>query len=171
METLNNIRNWQEFNSGNSVGIVLTSLSEQFVKESFNTFILTPDNYKEEIELFDIDTVFIDNDLYEKDHEWHNVNRGHIVNYLKSENINLVVIKNTTLEVKTVFNNAFLMMFNPNITEYIYKNNILNVPLIIDTEFNNPVELNKNIDILYFIIGKFIASTHVNLFNKYLYLY
>src|SRR5699024_8223205 len=88
------------------------------------------------------------------------------VNYLKSENINLVVIKNTTLEVKTVFNNAFLMMFNPNITEYIYKNNILNVPLIIDTEFNNPVELNKNIDILYFSIGKFIASTQVKLFNK-----
>src|SRR5699024_2538212 len=126
-------RNWNEFKTENSIGLITTLLTEQFVSQSFNTKKISFENYQEEIELYDIDTVFIDNDLYEKDHVWYKKNREHIVNHLKNNNINLVVIKNTKMQVSNVFKNSFLMKINPEIEDYRLNEEILEVPLLIDT--------------------------------------
>src|SRR5699024_8974787 len=150
---LNSYRDWKDFSTNNSVGIITTLLSEQLLSHSLNVKSLSFDNYVEEIELYEIDTVFIDNDLYENDHSWFKRNRGLIVNHLKNNGINLVVIKNTTLDVSPVFKNAFLMQLNSEVGNYKINNGILDVPLLINTDSYNPINSQKNTDIIYFSIG------------------
>ncbi|WP_020006132.1 hypothetical protein [Salinicoccus albus] len=159
-------RNWEEFATNNSVGLITTVLSEQFLSQSFNTKLLSHENYIEEIELYDIDTIFIDNDLYERDHDWYRKNRGHIVNYLKNTDINLVVIQNTTLEVSSVFKQYFLIKINPEINDYEFREGRIEVPLLINTDNYNPINSQKNKDIIYFNVGKLNASPEVKLYNK-----
>lgn len=165
-QILSGYRHWEELESENSVGLITTLLSEQILSQSLNTHSISFENYIEDIELYDIDTVFIDNDLYENDHEWYKKNRGFIINYLKNNGINLVVIKNTTLEVNSVFKNAFLMQLNPDIDDYQLANGILNLPLLVNTDAYNPINSHKNIDVLYFSVGKLKASPQIKLYNK-----
>jgi len=159
-------RKWEEFETKNSIGLITNLLSEQFVSQSFNTKMLSFENYIEEIELYDIDTVFMDNDLYEKDHVWHKKNRGHIVNYLKNNNINLVVIQNTMKEISSVFKNSFLIKINPEIEDYQFHKDRLDIPLLVDTNIYNPINSHKNRDIIYFSAGKLKASPEIKLYNK-----
>lgn len=159
-------RDWSEFRTDNSVGIITTLLSEQFLEYSFNAKPLTFENYVEEIELYDIDTVFIDNELYEIDHAWYKKSRINIVKYLNENNINLVVLKNTTHPVSKVFKYAFQLNINPQADNYYVSNSRLNVPIVLDIEKYNPINSQKNKDIIYFNVGKLIASKEIKSYNK-----
>lgn len=165
-EILNGFRDWNDLTTNNSVGVITTLLSEQLLSHSLNVKSISFDNYVEEIELYEIDTVFIDNDLYESDHTWFKKNRGFIVNHLKNNGINLVVIKNTTLDVNPVFKNAYLMQLNSDNDKYQINNGVLDVPLLVNTDSYNPINSHKNIDVLYFSIGKLKVSPQIKLYNK-----
>src|SRR5690625_663778 len=102
-------KNWNDFQTNGKVGVITTLFSEQFLSETYELIPLSFENYKEDIELNDVDTVFIDNDLFETDHVWYRKNRGHIVNYLKNNNKNICVIKNTSLDVAQTFKKAFVL--------------------------------------------------------------
>lgn len=165
-ENTNVYRDWEEMTTNNSIGLITTLLSEQFLFQSLNVKSISFENYIEEIELYEIDTVIIDNDLYESDHEWYKKHRGFLINYLKHNDINLIVIKNTTKEVSTVFKNSFLIELDSTVENYQIKDNILHMPLLVNTDTYNPINSHKNNDVLYFSVGKLIASPQVKLYNK-----
>lgn len=147
-------RNWDEFNTTGHVGIVTTLFSEQYLSNSYNLLRLSNENFIEDIELNGIDTVFIDNDLFESDHEWYRKNRGNLINYLKNNNKNICVIKNTTLEVAQIFKKAFVMIVNPQIDSYLYNQFILEAPILVNQNIFNPIDSKMTSDIVYLNIGR-----------------
>lgn len=146
-------KNWNDFQTNGKVGVITTLFSEQFLSETYELIPLSFENYKEDIELNDIDTVFIDNDLFETDHVWYRKNRGHIVNYLKNNNKNICVIKNTSLDVAQTFKKAFVLEIEPDASDFKYSGLLLKMPLILNTQIYNPINTVKNIDVTHFYIG------------------
>lgn len=159
-------RDWKEFETNKTVGVITTIFSEQHLEKSYKIIPLTPENYIEEIELYDIDTVFFDNDLFEADHVWYKVNRGYIINYLKKENINISVIINTTTNIHKIFKNPFVLKINSDLNNYKYVGKILEMPLLLDTDKYNPINSHKQNDVLYFSAGKLKASPETKVYNK-----
>ncbi|WP_462420193.1 hypothetical protein [Salinicoccus sp. Marseille-QA3877] len=147
-------KNWNDFQTNGKVGVITTLFSEQFLSETYEIIPLSYENYREDIELNDVDTVFIDNDLFETDHVWYRKNRGHIVNYLKNNNKNICVIKNTSLDVAQTFKKAFVLEIEPEGIGYKYLGLLLKMPLTLNTKTYNPINTVKNIDITHFYIGK-----------------
>src|SRR5699024_7187539 len=95
-----NQRNWDACQVTKKVRIICTYFSEQFLDESFEIVKLTPENFQEEIELNGINTIFIDNDIYETDHMWYKKDRSNLFRYFRNENRrhfskNVIVIKNS----------------------------------------------------------------------------
>lgn len=117
-EMTKNFKDWENFKTNKTVGIITTILSEQYLEKSYNLISLSPENYIEEIELYDIDAVFFDNEIFESDHSWYKKNRGHIINYLKNEDISICTIKNTTQDVNKIFKKPYVLEINPYIENY-----------------------------------------------------
>lgn len=159
-------KEWKEFSTSGNVGIVTTLFSEQMINKSYNTINLSYENFQDEISLYGLDTVFIDNVIYESDHEWYKKNRGYIVNYCKNNGINIVLIKNTTTKLNQTFKKAFVMEINPHIDKYKYEGMVLHVPMLLDTNIFNPIDSKKNRDITFYTVGKIQASPEIQAYNS-----
>src|SRR5699024_3702393 len=153
-EVIQSQQSWNKFQTSGRVGIVTTLFTEQFLENSYELIQLSNENFAEEIELNGIDTVFIDNDLFEADHGWYRKNRGHLINYLKNKKKNICVIKNTSVEVAQIFKRAFILHINPHIDDYVYEDLNLESPLLINEKNFNPVDSDIKRDIIYLNIGK-----------------
>lgn len=159
-------RPWKEFTTNGNVGLITTKFSEEFIEKSYKAIHLSVENFQEEVELNNIDTLFIDNDLYESDHEWYRKNRGHIINYFKNNNNkNICVIKNTSADVFTIFKKAFILEIEPSFSEYKITDFYLQVPLVLDTSIYNPINYEKTIDITYYCLGKSKYSPRTKAMN------
>lgn len=158
-------KDWNEFSTNNNVGVVATHFSEQLLSQAFNTFNISEENFEAEISLYGLDTIFVDNYIYEADHQWYKKARGHLVNYCKNNDINLVVIKNTTNVVNQTFKKAFIMEIDPNIEKYEYDGMVLKVPMLLDTTLFNPIDSKKTRDITYYSVGKMVSSTETQAYN------
>lgn len=159
-------KDWKEFSINGNIGIVTTFFSEQLLSSAYDLIHLSHENFREEISLYGIDTVFIDNVLFEADHEWYKQSRGHIVNHCKNNGINLVVIKNTSTEVNQTFKKAFVMEINPHINKYKLNELVLEVPMLLDTNVFNPINSKKNRDITYYSVGKMQTSPEIQAYNS-----
>lgn len=153
-EVIQSQKKWNKFKTSGRVGVVTTLFTEQFLQNSYELIQLSNDNFSEEIELNGIDTVFIDNDLYESDHGWYRKNRGHLINYLKNNNKNICVVKNTTVDVAQIFKKAYVLNINPDTDEYIYNDLNMEVPILINEDRFNPIDSNIKKDIVYLNIGR-----------------
>ena len=150
-----NQRSWDDFQITRKVGVICTYFSEQYLDESFEIVKLTPENFQEEIELNGIATIFIDNDIYETDHIWYKKDRSNLFRYFRNENRrhyskNIVVIKNSNLDVGTIFRNSFVLDIDLGIDTYYYQKYQFKVPLQINYQrFNPSSNLNqKTIDVV-----------------------
>lgn len=157
---------WSDFQTSGNVGTITNFFSKQFLDKSYNTFQLSIEHYIEEISLYGLDTVFVDNQIIESDHEWYKARRGELVNYCKNNDINLVVIKNTTTKVNQTFKKAFVMEINVEAKDYFIDGMILQVPLLLNEDEFNPVNSVKDKDITFYSIGKMDSSKSLQTFNS-----
>lgn len=154
-------KNWRDFEIAGKVGVISTVFTEQFLSRSYDLHLIQHDNFEEDIELNGIETVFIDNELFESDHSWYKKNRGPLINYLKNNNKTICVVQNTTKQIANIFKQAYILRINPKINEYIDYGNILEVPILIDEKIHNPVSSKQKDDIVYLNIGTAsVKKTH-----------
>lgn len=157
-EITHNYKRWDTFATNKKVGVITTVFSEQFLSKAFKVFLITRDDYAQEIEQNDIDTVFIDNDLFETDHCWYRAPRGHLINYLTRNKKNICVIKNTSQEVNKIFKGRLVLEISPYLDQYEVCDSTLKMPLLLNTDLYNPVNSYKNTDITYVHLGKITTS-------------
>lgn len=155
-----NQRNWDAFQVTKKVGIICTYFSEQFLDESFEIVKLTPENFQEEIELNGINTIFIDNDIYETDHMWYKKDRSNLFRYFRNENRrhfskNVIVIKNSEMDVGSIFRNSFVLDIDLDSDFYFYQEYQFKIPLQINyREINPSINQNKkSIDLVNLSLG------------------
>src|SRR5699024_439787 len=153
-EVIQSQQRWNEFTTSGRVGVVATLFTEQFLENSYELIQLSNENFAEEIQLNAIDTVFIDNDLFEADQGWYRKNRAHLINYLQRKKKNISVIKNTSVHVAQIFKRAFILHINPRSDDYVYEDLNLEGPILINEKKFNPVDSDIKRDIIYLNIGK-----------------
>src|SRR5699024_10080195 len=157
-EITHNYKRWDTFTTNEKVGVITTVFSEQFLSKAFKVFSITRDDYAQEIEQNGIDTVSIDNDLFETDHCWYRAHRGHLINYLTRNKKNICVIKNTSQEVNKIFKGRLVLEISPYLDQYEVCDSTLKMPLLLNTDLYNPVNSYKNTDITYVHLGKITTS-------------
>jgi len=159
-------KNWNEFKTNGRIGVIGTLFTEQFLKKSYDIYNIGFDNFKADIELNNIDTVFIDNDLYESDHVWYKKNRGNIINFLKNSKRNIVVVKNTTKDVANIFKRAFILNISLSNKNYVNHGYIVEAPILINEDFYCPVGSKFVKDVVYLNIASgSVKKTHNINFN------
>ena len=154
-------KNWENFNINGKIGFIGTMFTEQFLRKSYELISIGYKNFKADIELNNIDTVFIDNDLFESDHEWYKQNRGNIINFLKNSSRNIVVVKNTTKDVANIFKRAYILNISINNNSYINHGFQIDVPILLNEKYFNPIGSKYKNDIVYLNIAtKSMKKTH-----------
>lgn len=153
------------------IGIVSNLFTEKLFNHNLNLVSLCKEDYQNQLMNQEINTVIFDNDLYEIDHQWYKVPRGHIINFLKNNNYKIIVIKNTSKEINTLFKAAsYVTTFvSLEIENYSYEKNdgILQIPFLINYEEFNPINtsvMNKSIDVLYLTFENSNYSPQTKLF-------
>lgn len=159
-------KHWEDFKIEGRVGIISTIFTEQYLLKSYNLHVIKHENFSEDIELNGVETVFIDNDIFETDHPWYKKNRGHLINYLKRNNKTICVVQNTTKPIANIFKQAYILQINPESNEYINHGYILEAPLLVDEHIHNPISSKQKEDITYMNIGtSSVKKTHNLNFN------
>lgn len=150
-----------------NIGVIVNLFSKQFLNKQYNIFQIPPSNYVEYINLNEINTIFIDNDLYERDHKWFNKEMNGLIAHSKLNDIEIIVIKNTAQKIS----NSLLDFYHININlekriEIFEKE--LTLPIIVDERQYNPIDSHKKLDILYLSNQKIIRTEgiqalHINI--------
>src|SRR5699024_4828613 len=97
----------------NVIGFIGTYFTEQALDLNDNIIKLTEKNYDEKVDLYDIDLVYIDNDIYEKDNEFFN-NRllFKTIKFLQREDIKINIVQNSEKPLKNQFDGFETLKFN-----------------------------------------------------------
>src|SRR5699024_4840112 len=111
-----------------------------------------------------LDTVFIDNEIFEVDHAWFNKEISGLLAHAKLNNIKVIIIKNTSKNLKNT------LLDYPAIeicTTYKENNseNRVKLPVILDESVFNPIDSVKSIDVLYVSFSKILRTKGIQSLN------
>lgn len=146
-------KNWADFEIKGKIGVIATLFTEQYLEKTYSINQINHKNFEVDIELNNIETVFIDNDLFESDHQWYKKNRGAIINYLKNNNKTIIVIQNTTKEIASIFKRSFILKINHKEVDYKNHGHYLEAPLLVNESYHNPNSSKSKTDIVYLNIA------------------
>lgn len=150
-----------------NIGVIVNYFSKQFLNKQYNIFQLPTSNYVDYINLNEINTIFIDNDVYETDHKWFNKEINGLLAHCKLNNITIILIKNTSKKIVNTLLDFYQIDLNLDNSVETYDKGI-RIPIIVDEIQYNPINLNKKLDILYLSTKKIfrtegIQSLHINI--------
>lgn len=150
-----------------NVGVIVNYLSKQFLNRHYNLFDVPPANFVDYLILNNIETIFIDNYLYEEDHNWYGKEINGLIAHAKLNNIKIIIIKNNS---ESIYNNYLdfpVIEITLNDKTINTKKRVF-LPLIIDEHVFNPIDAQKKNDILYISRNKIyrtegIQALHTNI--------
>ena len=78
---------------GKNAGMITTFFSEQILSHDYEILRINFKDYEKQIVSSEIDVLFIDNDIYEDDHEWHDRSLENIIEFSYDRQIEIIVYK------------------------------------------------------------------------------
>ena len=131
-----------------TVGVVTNFLTEQFIKRDFKTKKMNIGECEEVIEKNKIEIVFIENNIYEEDHDWYHFTLDDTLEYFKRLNVNIVII-NHEEDMGLIDEECFQMNISKNAMTPVYEKNMLTTPMLFNENILNPAESKKTKDIIF----------------------
>lgn len=135
-----------KLSQGQIVGIIANSSTENIINRDFKTKKMNIDECEDLIESNNIEIVFIENNIYEEDHDWYDYTFEDIVEYFSKLNINIIII-NTSDDLTILDNKYFQINFTSKYKEITYTESLLTSPLMINEKKINPINDKKLVDI------------------------
>src|SRR5699024_703397 len=131
-----------------TVGVVANFLTEQFIKRDFATKKMNIGECEDIIEKNMIEIVFIENNIYEEDHQWYDFTLRDTVEYFKKLNVNIIIINNGESN-QLIDTECFQINISRNQIEPVYDISTLTIPMMINEKIINPTEGKKTKDIIF----------------------
>lgn len=160
MKDLNFINKRPLLSKGQEVAVISTYLTEQMIVRDFSVVRLSPTNYEEKIMERNIEVVFIDSSIYEKDHTWYKFETKTIIDLIRKLDVNIIIVNNDDTK-QYVDDEYFHINIYQNNKDIDLNHNILSIPVVLNENLFNPINDNPKLDVLYFHIGKLIRNQYI----------
>lgn len=154
------IQQYLEKIKNENIGVIVNYFSKQFLNRQYNIFQVPTSNYVDYINLNEINTIFIDNDLYETDHIWFNKEINGLLAHCKLNNVTIILIKNTSKKIVNTLLDFYHIDLNLYNSLETYDKG-MSIPIIVDETRYNPINLNKKLDILYLSTKKIVRTENI----------
>lgn len=148
-----------------NIGIIANFFTKQFLEKEFNVLQIPVLNFKEYLEINNITAVLMDNDIYETDHIWFQKERSGIIAYLKLNNIEISVIKNSSKNIMNNFLDYPIIEIDVN-DEKDNINSNTHLPVILNEDRFNAIKPIKKLDVLYLKKDKLIRTELIQQFHS-----
>ncbi|TVT28882.1 hypothetical protein FO441_00965 [Salinicoccus cyprini] len=151
-----------------NIGIIANYLSKQFLEKDFNIFQVPNSNFREYMEINEIELLLIDNDIYENDHIWFGKELGGFLAHLKLHEIKVIVIKNSQKSILNLFYEYPIIEIDIDHKEKTQNYNSVTIPIALNEHKFNPIKSIKKIDVIYLNKGKLSRTENIQKFHSVL---
>src|SRR5699024_10924964 len=147
-----------------NIGVITNFLSQQFLNRDTSLFEIPYDNFVQYLNVNNINTIIIDNDLYETDHKWYKKEISGLIAHCKLNEIEIIFIKNTMKPLANQFKGFSVMNINLNESSQLNSAN-MEIPILLDEQVFNPIKSVKTLDVIYLKKGEILRPFSIQRFN------
>lgn len=158
------LNNYLENLKSKNVGIIVNYFSKQFLNKYYELYNIPTSNFVDYLSINNLNTIFIDNELFEVDHAWFKKEINGLLAHAKLNNIDVIIIRNTDKPIRNVLLDYPAIEINVPRYEKNNKNRV-QLPVIVDETKFNPIDTVKSIDILYVSFSKILRTKGIQSLN------
>lgn len=147
-----------------NIGVITNFLSQQFLNRDTSLFEIPYNNFVQYLNVNNINTIIIDNDLYETDHKWYKKEISGLIAHCKLNKIEIIFIKNTLKPLANQFKGFSVINIKLNELSQLNSAN-MEIPILIDEQVFNPIKSVKTLDVIYLKKGEILRPFSIQKFN------
>lgn len=144
-----------------NIGIISNYITEQILSKNLQMHKLSYENFQSIIKKRNINTVFVEDVIYEFDNEWFEMNYDSLFSELKDLAINIVIVTTDDRVIPQELSNYPKVIIDHKARTPTVKDNCVVMPIVLDELSINPANNTDEIDITYFKPNKLPHSDEI----------
>ncbi|MFC3900394.1 glycosyltransferase [Aliicoccus persicus] len=138
--------NLKSSKSSKNIGVIMNYLTKQSFTRVYNTFQIPTEGYIDYFRDNNIDTLLVELEIYEEDHEWYSKNLSDVIKAAELLELKTILINFNGEVVPKILQSYKCININPSYEESMAPNDY---PILIDEYKFNPSGNKSTLDILY----------------------
>src|SRR5699024_4600452 len=146
----NELRDFPNLIENENIGFISNFVTEEILSKNLNAFQLPFENFEKIIKTKNINTLFLEDSIYETDHEWFGKNYDTLLSELENSGVQIVVVTTSERDIPRSLMNCPKLIIDHQATTPGIKDNCIVMPIVVDELRINPANNTEEIDIMYF---------------------